>query len=298
MTNIIQQSSYIPSFSFLTKLYHRTDGNPEKALQYWLERGNNDYEKEREGTVFEEAIFMDDQEFAKKYRVVSTSFPGENTSSYAFLKSFAECENILQAKEESGIRLKESTLIEKLENGWGECLQAIKGEFSPISQKEWDSAMRIREKGRNHWLYTLQLGGEFEYQKEIRGSYEFEYEGSMVRQEYKGFSDVVKHGDIVVEMKTTDRLSKFYPQGKSALNHAQCAMYGDAEKCSVYCFFVVENKAPFSMNVFWLEDEQLQEGRDFYQNMLEIFYRVNTENLWHKGDEFYYPTGRQFVFEK
>lgn len=296
-SNPIKESGYIPSFSFLTRLSWRMGGNPEKALHYWLNR-KSDYEAEHIGNVLEESAFMSDEAFSNKYRVTSKSLPGEDTISYKFLKSYASSGDIDSAKFESGIRLKEDTIIDRLANGWGDFIKVINGEFTPITQKQWDDAMMLRDKIRNHWLFDQHIKGQYLYQHEINGSHEFEYNGEMVTQKYRGFSDVLRKGEIVVDMKTTGNLNQFYPQAKKALNHSQLAMYGDAEGCNEYAFFAIELKYPFSCNVFWLTEEKLEEGREIYKSMLETFYKVNTENLWDKGDDLMYPYGRDFDWDQ
>ena len=116
MKNPIKESGYVPSFSFLKHLSYRTGGNPEKALHYWLNR-KSDYEKEHNGNILEECAFMPDKVFEEKYKVISTSFPGEDTANYKFLKSYAETGSITESKELTGNRLKIDTIKEKLDNG-------------------------------------------------------------------------------------------------------------------------------------------------------------------------------------
>lgn len=99
---------------------------------------------------------------------------------------------------------------------------------------------------------------------------------------------------FILDLKTsTDASAKFWQ--RQLLNmeyHLQAAMYVEGWKRerfedAVFYHIVVENTAPFTVNVFKLSEEIIQAGRDRYLKAIEGFKTCQNQNSWDEGYSFW-----------
>ena len=90
--------------------------------------------------------------------------------------------------------------------------------------------------------------------------------------------------DMIIDLKTTKDASYkgFMNSVKKFKYHKQAAFYLDAVKACRFIIIAVEKTPPFSINVFEISDNMIDEGRDMYNNELEI-YKYCTENDYWPG---------------
>ena len=98
----------------------------------------------------------------------------------------------------------------------------------------------------------------------------------------KGMLDYYRpEADMIIDLKTTKDCSYkgFMNSVKKFKYHKQAAFYMDAVKAYRFIIIAVEKTPPFAINVFELSDNMIDEGRDMYNQELEIYqYCMETDN--------------------
>ena len=104
----------------------------------------------------------------------------------------------------------------------------------------------------------------------------------------KGMLDYYREGaDMIIDLKTTQDASYngFMRSVKKYKYHKQAAFYLDAVKAQRFFIIAVEKTPPFTINVFELGDDMIDEGRDMYNHELEV-YKYCVENDYWPGAGF------------
>jgi hypothetical protein len=99
----------------------------------------------------------------------------------------------------------------------------------------------------------------------------------------KGMLDYYREGaDMIVDLKTTQDASYngFMRSVRKYKYHKQAAYYMDAVKASRFIIIAVEKTPPFSINVFELGDDMIEEGRDMYNHELEVYKYCEENDYW------------------
>ena len=93
--------------------------------------------------------------------------------------------------------------------------------------------------------------------------------------------------DMIIDLKTTKDCSYngFMKSMRKFKYHKQAAFYMDAVKATRFIIVAIEKTPPFSINVFELGDDMIDEGRDMYNHELET-YKYCTENDYWPGAGF------------
>ena len=104
----------------------------------------------------------------------------------------------------------------------------------------------------------------------------------------KGMLDYYREGaDMIIDLKTTQDASYngFMRSVKKYKYHKQAAFYLDAVKAQRFFIIAVEKTPPFTINVFELGDDMIDEGRDMYNHEIEV-YKYCVENDYWPGAGF------------
>tara|TARA_R110000765_G_scaffold25058_4_gene62209 strand:- start:611 stop:1414 length:804 start_codon:yes stop_codon:yes gene_type:complete len=99
----------------------------------------------------------------------------------------------------------------------------------------------------------------------------------------KGMLDYYREGaDMIIDLKTTQDASYngFMRSVKKYKYHKQAAFYLDAVKAQRFFIIAVEKSPPFAINVFELSENMLDEGRDMYNQELEIYEYCTKSDYW------------------
>jgi hypothetical protein len=99
----------------------------------------------------------------------------------------------------------------------------------------------------------------------------------------KGMLDYhLPQADMIIDLKTTKDASYngFMRSVKKFKYHKQAAFYMDAVKAYRFIIIAVEKTPPFAINVFELGDDMIDEGRDMYNNELEIYKYCMETDYW------------------
>ena len=97
----------------------------------------------------------------------------------------------------------------------------------------------------------------------------------------KGMLDYYRDG-MIIDLKTTQDASYngFMRSVRKYKYHKQAAYYMDAVKAYRFIIIAVEKTPPFSINVFELGDDMIDEGRDMYNHELEIYKYCEENDYW------------------
>jgi len=93
--------------------------------------------------------------------------------------------------------------------------------------------------------------------------------------------------DVLVDLKTTQDSSPS-EFSKSVLNyryHVQAAFYLDITKAKRFFFIAVEKEAPFNVEVYELDQEAIDKGRDEYLADINTYKKCLETNNWHGYNE-------------
>jgi len=99
----------------------------------------------------------------------------------------------------------------------------------------------------------------------------------------KGMLDYYRESaDMIVDLKTTQDASYngFMRSVRKYKYHKQAAYYMDAVKAYRFIIIAVEKTPPFSINVFELGDDMIDEGRDMYNHELEVYKYCEENDYW------------------
>lgn len=99
----------------------------------------------------------------------------------------------------------------------------------------------------------------------------------------KGMLDYHREGaDMIIDLKTTQDASYngFMRSVKKYKYHKQAAFYLDAVKAQRFFIIAVEKTPPFTINVFELGDDMIQEGREMYNHELEVYKYCEENDYW------------------
>ena len=99
----------------------------------------------------------------------------------------------------------------------------------------------------------------------------------------KGMLDYYREGaDMIIDLKTTQDASYngFMRSVKKYKYHKQAAFYLDAVKAQRFFIIAVEKTPPFTINVFELGDDMIQEGREMYNHELEVYKYCEENDYW------------------
>ena len=88
--------------------------------------------------------------------------------------------------------------------------------------------------------------------------------------------------DMIIDLKTTQDASYngFMRSVRKYKYHKQAAYYMDAVKAYRFIIIAIEKTPPFSINVFELGDDMIDEGRDMYNHELEIYKYCEENDYW------------------
>ena len=91
-----------------------------------------------------------------------------------------------------------------------------------------------------------------------------------------------EHPDYVADLKTTVSASKydFMYSIRKYKYQRQAAFYLDGCKRQSFYFIAVEKTPPYGVNVFLMSDTVIQEGRDLYEPMCELYQQCITTGEW------------------
>jgi exodeoxyribonuclease VIII len=99
----------------------------------------------------------------------------------------------------------------------------------------------------------------------------------------KGMLDIhCNINDIIVDLKTTQdcNLKPFTRSIKKYMYHKQAAFYTDAVRALSYYIVAIEKNPPFSLNVFEISGDVLDQGRHLYNQELYLYKRCLDEGNW------------------
>jgi len=88
--------------------------------------------------------------------------------------------------------------------------------------------------------------------------------------------------DMIIDLKTTKdcSYSGFMKSMIQYKYHKQAAFYMDAVKATRFIIVAIEKTAPFAINIFELGDDMIDEGRDMYNQELEIYKYCIDNDYW------------------
>jgi hypothetical protein len=97
----------------------------------------------------------------------------------------------------------------------------------------------------------------------------------------KGMLDYYRDG-MIIDLKTTQDASYngFMRSVKKYKYHKQAAFYMDAVKAYRFIIVAIEKTPPFSLNIFELGDDMIDEGRDMYNHELEVYKYCEENDYW------------------
>ena len=99
----------------------------------------------------------------------------------------------------------------------------------------------------------------------------------------KGMLDYYREGaDMIIDLKTTQDASYngFMRSVRKYKYHKQAAFYLDAVKAQRFIIIAVEKTPPFSINIFEMGDDIIDEGRDMYNHELESYKYCEENDYW------------------
>jgi len=97
----------------------------------------------------------------------------------------------------------------------------------------------------------------------------------------KGMLDYHRDG-MIIDLKTTQDASYngFMRSVRKYKYHKQAAYYMDAVKAYRFIIIAVEKTPPFSINIFEMGDDMIDEGRDMYNHELEVYKYCEENDYW------------------
>ena len=97
----------------------------------------------------------------------------------------------------------------------------------------------------------------------------------------KGMLDYYRDG-MIIDLKTTQDASYngFMRSVRKYKYHKQAAFYMDAVKAYRFIIIAVEKTPPFSINIFEMGDDMIDEGRDMYNHELEVYKYCEENDYW------------------
>ena len=97
----------------------------------------------------------------------------------------------------------------------------------------------------------------------------------------KGMLDYYRDG-MIIDLKTTQDASYngFMRSVRKYKYNKQAAYYMDAVKAYRFIIIAVEKTPPFSINIFEMGDDMIDEGRDMYNHELEIYKYCEENDYW------------------
>ena len=99
----------------------------------------------------------------------------------------------------------------------------------------------------------------------------------------KGMLDYYREGDgMIIDLKTTQDSSYngFMRSVRKYKYHKQAAYYMDAVKAYRFIIIAIEKTPPFSINIFEMGDDMIDEGRDMYNHELEVYKYCEENDYW------------------
>lgn len=100
---------------------------------------------------------------------------------------------------------------------------------------------------------------------------------------YKGIADLITNSGFIVDLKTTDDASPsaFAYSVKKYRYHVQAAMYCDAfPECQAFIFIAIEKTPPYMVGVYYINEMDIQRGREEYLQDVELWKACNEANNW------------------
>lgn len=144
----------------------------------------------------------------------------------------------------------------------------------PVSVDEYDSIMRMRD----NVLATGLVKGDFE----VPMLWTDEQTGA----ECKGKADIITHGGMIWDVKTTQDASDFAYSVRKYHYDRQAAFYLDganesgAAKVTGFGWIVVEKTDPFGVKIFAASKMTIETGRDKYRPLCALYAQCCFTGEW------------------
>lgn len=152
-----------------------------------------------------------------------------------------------------------------------------------LTATDYDNVLRARDSARKHPLIKKFMDSVPQYQ---RSAFAIdEATGLQLRVRPDAYSPSM---ELMIDLKTSRFINQFQWEGQATDlgYHLQEAMYSEVWQksgggnVSAFAFFVIENEAPFSAQVFEFKPESVEEGKAILRTVLPKWKTCSDAGIW------------------